>query len=87
LVALLDEAVLPIQLVNGSETIKSDRISQGHRVLHPEPASPLAADYVTTKLRLLVEVDSNERKAKIKQKASQSTAQNFFRWSCSIQSC
>lgn len=39
LVTLLDEAVLPIELVNGSETIKSDRISQGHRVLHPEPVT------------------------------------------------
>ncbi|WP_449419457.1 glycine--tRNA ligase subunit beta [Phormidium nigroviride] len=41
LVALLDDAVLPITLVNGSETVKSDRISQGHRVLHNPPLSPL----------------------------------------------
>lgn len=41
LVALLDDAVLPIKLVNGSETVNSDRISQGHRVLHNPPLSPL----------------------------------------------
>lgn len=41
LVALLDDAVLPITLVNGSETVNSDRISQGHRVLHNPPLSPL----------------------------------------------
>ncbi|HLO49857.1 MAG TPA: glycine--tRNA ligase subunit beta [Kamptonema sp.] len=41
LVALLDDAILPITLVNGSETVKSDRISQGHRVLHNPPLSPL----------------------------------------------
>ncbi|MGB3205428.1 MAG: glycine--tRNA ligase subunit beta [Crinalium sp.] len=35
LVTLLDDAVLPVGWVNASETIKSDRISQGHRVLHP----------------------------------------------------
>jgi glycyl-tRNA synthetase beta chain len=47
LVALLDGDVLPVELVNGSEMIKSDRISQGHRVLHPEPVEiPQATDYV-----------------------------------------
>jgi len=39
LVTLLDRDVLPLELVNGSEIIKSDRISQGHRVLHPEPVT------------------------------------------------
>ena len=77
LVALLDEAVLPIQLVNGSETIKSDRISQGHRVLHPEPVTiTQAADYVTRLRSAFVEVDSDERKAKIKEQV-QSAAQNL----------
>jgi glycyl-tRNA synthetase beta chain len=41
LVALLDDNVLPIDLVNGSDTVKSDRISQGHRVLHTPPTPPL----------------------------------------------
>ena len=40
LVALLDDTVLPIALVSGSDTVKSDRISQGHRVLHTPPTTP-----------------------------------------------
>ena len=42
MVALLDDTVLPITLVSGSDTVKSDRISQGHRVLHTSPTPPLA---------------------------------------------
>src|SRR4028119_825295 len=46
LVVLLDGDVLPVELVNGSETIKSDRISYGHRVWHPHPVQiPQATDY------------------------------------------
>ena len=68
LVTLLDEVLLPIQLVNGSETIKSDRISQGHRILHPEPVTiPAAADYVITLRSAFVEVDPAERQAKIQE--------------------
>lgn len=40
MVALLDDTVLPITLVSGSDTVKSDRISQGHRVLHTSPTPP-----------------------------------------------
>ncbi|HAO10722.1 MAG TPA: glycine--tRNA ligase subunit beta, partial [Planktothrix sp. UBA8407] len=36
LITLLDDQILPVTLVSGSEIVKSDRISQGHRVLHPE---------------------------------------------------
>ena len=77
LVALLDEAVLPITLVNGLETIKSDRISQGHRILHPEPVTiPQASDYVPMLRSAFVEVDPNERKAKIQEQV-QVSAQNL----------
>jgi glycyl-tRNA synthetase beta chain len=41
MVALLDDTVLPITLVSGSDTVNSDRISQGHRVLHTPPTPPL----------------------------------------------
>ncbi|MBE9095827.1 glycine--tRNA ligase subunit beta [Tychonema sp. LEGE 07203] len=41
IVALLDDTVLPIALVSGSDTVKSDRISQGHRVLYTPPTPPL----------------------------------------------
>ncbi|MBE9004651.1 glycine--tRNA ligase subunit beta [Fortiea sp. LEGE XX443] len=62
LVALLDDAVLPIELVNGSEIIKSGRISQGHRVLHAEPITiNQATDYVNTLRSAYVVVDDNER--------------------------
>jgi len=66
LVALWDEKVLPIKLVNGTETIESDRITNGHRVLHPDSISiARATDYVETMRSASVEVDSNARKEKI----------------------
>jgi len=59
-------AVLPIELVNGSETIKSDRLCQAHRVLHPEPVTiAQATDYVTTLRAAFVEVDAVARASKI----------------------
>ena len=62
IVALLDDAVLPIELDNGSETIKSDSISQGHRVLHPEIVTiPQATDYITALRSAYVVVDPDER--------------------------
>jgi glycyl-tRNA synthetase beta chain len=66
LVALLDADVLPVELVNSSETIKSDRISQGHRVLHPEPVTiSQAADYVQCLHSAYVAVEVDERREKI----------------------
>lgn len=77
LVALLDDAVLPIQIVNGSETINSDRTSQGHRVLHPEPVTiAQPEDYVTSLCSAFVEVDLDQRRAKIQEQV-QSTAQQL----------
>jgi glycyl-tRNA synthetase beta chain len=68
LVALLDETVLPLELVNGSKTIQSDRISQGHRVLHPEPVTiAQATDYVTALKSAYVTVDPQERENLIKE--------------------
>ncbi|MEG4866691.1 MULTISPECIES: glycine--tRNA ligase subunit beta [unclassified Microcoleus] len=67
IVALLDDTVLPIALVSGSDTVKSDRISQGHRVLHPQPVSiPQAEDYVECLRAACVEVDRTQRKNQIK---------------------
>jgi glycyl-tRNA synthetase beta chain len=49
LVTLLDGEVLALELKNGEKVVKSDRISQAHRVLHPEPVSiPHATAYVNT---------------------------------------
>ncbi len=77
LVALLDEAVLPIEIVNASETIKSDRISMGHRVLHPATVTiSQATDYITSLRSAFVEVDVAARQAKIKEQV-QTTAQQL----------
>lgn len=77
LVALLDDVVLPIKIVNGSETINSDHISQGHRVLHPEPVTiAQPEDYVTSLRSAFVEVDLDQRRAKIQEQV-QSTAQQL----------
>ncbi|WP_414755430.1 glycine--tRNA ligase subunit beta [Anabaena sp. CCY 9910] len=68
LVTLLDEAILPLELVNGSLTVKSDRISYGHRVLHPAPITiHQASDYVNTLRSGYVTVDAKERAAIIKE--------------------
>ncbi|MGF1602046.1 MAG: glycine--tRNA ligase subunit beta [Thermosynechococcaceae cyanobacterium] len=66
LVALCDDQVLPLQLENGVGKISSDRISQGHRVLHPEPVSiAKAQDYVATLEKAFVQVDQAQRQTKI----------------------
>lgn len=70
LVALWDEAVLPLEWVVGSQTLKSDRLTYGHRVLggHPEGISiPRAADYAECLRQAFVEVDPQRRMAQIQQ--------------------
>ncbi|MCL6755067.1 glycine--tRNA ligase subunit beta [Nostoc sp. CCCryo 231-06] len=68
LVALLDDTVLPLELVNGSKTVQSDRISQGHRVLHPDTVTiAQATDYVTALKSAFVNVDPEERANIIKE--------------------
>ena len=66
LITLMDEQVLPITLTNGSETCSSDRISEGHRVLHPEPLTlKSATGYVEAMKSIYVDVDPEERRKKI----------------------
>ncbi|HEY9874811.1 MAG TPA: glycine--tRNA ligase subunit beta, partial [Candidatus Obscuribacterales bacterium] len=68
LVALFDDAVLPVELVNVSEIIKSDRISKAHRVLHPEAVTiPQADDYVEYMRSAYVDVNQNQRKSNIQE--------------------
>ncbi|AFZ24343.1 glycyl-tRNA synthetase beta chain [Cylindrospermum stagnale PCC 7417] len=62
LVALLDAEILPLELENGGKTVKSDRITQTHRVLHPQPVTiPQATDYVNILRHASVIVDPEER--------------------------
>lgn len=76
LVALLDAAVLPIEIVNGSEIVKSDRHSFGHRVLHPKAiAIESSADYVTCLRSAFVEVDLDERRTKIQEQVQAAAQQ------------
>ncbi|MBE9200025.1 MULTISPECIES: glycine--tRNA ligase subunit beta [unclassified Nodularia (in: cyanobacteria)] len=75
LVALLDDTILPIELVNGSKTITSDRISSGHRVLHPANVTiSQATDYVKTLSDAFVIVDP-EARANIIQREVQAAAE------------
>lgn len=68
LVTLLDDVVLPLELDNGSEVVKSNRTSRGHRVLHPEDVSIAHAnDYVETLRSASVVVDPLERTNTIKE--------------------
>ena len=67
LVALWDSEIMPLELINGSETIKSERTSRGHRVLHPDAVSiAQPTDYVTTLRSASVEVELEARKEKIR---------------------
>ncbi|MEN9236393.1 MAG: glycine--tRNA ligase subunit beta [Gloeomargarita sp. GMQP_bins_120] len=68
LVALWDDQVLPVTLINGSETLQTDRVSRGHRVLHPQPVViPCAQQYVDCLRQAGVEPDVAARQARIVQ--------------------
>ncbi|MGK7925924.1 MAG: glycine--tRNA ligase subunit beta [Spirulina sp.] len=68
LVALWDQEILPVELVNGSTSLYSDRVSRGHRILHPDPVSiPQAKDYLKCLQKAFVEVDSKARKSLIQE--------------------
>jgi glycyl-tRNA synthetase beta chain len=70
LVTLWNDEVLPITLDNGSSHCQSDRLSQGHRILHPEPIRvPSAEDYVTSLQAGFVEVDPDQRRDRIVEQA------------------
>ncbi|MEO1400036.1 MAG: glycine--tRNA ligase subunit beta [Cyanobacteria bacterium J06635_1] len=66
LVLLLEGQVLPLTLENGSKTCSSDRTSEGHRVLHPDPITlKRAEDYVSALEKAFVDVSPERRKTKI----------------------
>ncbi|WP_030006932.1 glycine--tRNA ligase subunit beta [Picosynechococcus sp. NKBG042902] len=66
LVSLWNDAVLPLELVNGSGKLEAGRISRGHRILHQGDVTlSSAADYVVTLQQAFVEVDPQVREEKI----------------------
>lgn len=66
LISLWDNDILPIILVNGLTTLKSDRTTSGHRVLHPETVKILSAkNYVDSLQKASVLADVKSRKQKI----------------------
>ncbi|MEL7331584.1 MAG: glycine--tRNA ligase subunit beta [Cyanobacteria bacterium J06560_2] len=72
LVTLLDSELLPVTLENGSEVCVSDRITTGHRVLHPDNISlSTATDYTSALKKAFVSVDPAERKATILSQVNQ----------------
>ena len=76
LVALLDQEILPLELVNGSETITSDRRSQGHRVLHPDLVTiEQAEDYQECLRAAAVEVNPGDRHHQIQQQVETAAEQ------------
>ena len=71
LVALLDAEVLPLTIENGAEAVTSDRRSEAHRVLHPEPVSiPTASAYLETLRSAFVEPDPAQRREAIQSQAT-----------------
>lgn len=77
LVTLLDDAVLPVELENGSKTVKSDRFSRGHRVLHPEKVIVSHANnYLDILQGAFVEVNPQQRQNNI-QEQLQAAAQKI----------
>lgn len=76
LVTLLDDTILPLQLINGSETCTSDRCSQGHRVLHPNPVEiPTAGQYVEVLRGAFVDVDAAHRQTVIQEQIKSAAQQ------------
>ncbi|MBP0021002.1 MAG: glycine--tRNA ligase subunit beta [Cyanobacteria bacterium SBLK] len=68
LVVLWNKEVLPVEFVNGSTTLNSDRFSRGHRILHPDPISiPQAKDYLKSLQKAFVEADPTARKSLIQE--------------------
>jgi glycyl-tRNA synthetase beta chain len=66
LISLWNAELLPIEITNDRDSVKSDRISRTHRVLHPEPVSVVsAAEYLKTLAAGYVIADQNQRRTEI----------------------
>ncbi len=68
LVTLWDNDILPLELNLGANILRADRISTGHRVLHPEPiVINSAKEYVSSLEKACVLADVKTRYEKIKE--------------------
>ncbi|MBV6627872.1 MAG: glycine--tRNA ligase subunit beta [Rivularia sp. (in: Bacteria)] len=77
LIALLDDKVLPIEIENNSEVVKSGNSSRGHRVLHPDDVTiSQATDYLNTLNSASVVADTQTRVNTITQQV-QSAAKKY----------
>jgi glycyl-tRNA synthetase beta chain len=66
LVSLWNDQVLPIAIDNAATTVKGNRTSAGHRILHPNPVViPTAAAYVEALTAAYVQVDPAQRQTRI----------------------
>jgi glycyl-tRNA synthetase beta chain len=66
IIALWDEEILPIELVSGITTLKSDRVTTGHRVLNPSSVTIASPNqYVESLEKAWVLADVETRKTKI----------------------
>jgi glycyl-tRNA synthetase beta chain len=76
LVTLLDDQLIPLTLENGSERCSSDRVTYGHRVLHPEPLTLSQANgYVEALAAASVDVDPAHRHSTIAAQVEAAAAQ------------
>lgn len=76
LVALLGQVVLPISLVSNAVRCDSDRLSRGHRVLHPAVIAIADADsYVSALESAFVQVDPDRRQAAIQEQVQAAATQ------------
>ncbi|MBL1210442.1 glycine--tRNA ligase subunit beta [Geminocystis sp. GBBB08] len=66
LISLWNQDILPVELVNGSTTLKSDRFTSGHRILHPNRVTISSANnYIASLEKAFVLVDVKHRIQKI----------------------
>lgn len=76
LVVMWEDQVLPVTLATGDQPLVSDRVTSGHRVLHPQPVVlTQASDYQTALREAFVVVDPQEREARIRQEIHQGATQ------------
>ncbi|MCJ8281869.1 MAG: glycine--tRNA ligase subunit beta, partial [Rivularia sp. ALOHA_DT_140] len=77
LIALLDDKILPIEIENNSEVVKSGNSSRGHRVLHPDNVTiSQPTDYLNSLNLASVVADTQTRVDTITQQV-QSAAKKY----------